>query len=86
MAKRVLLNWTKSNAKKTHKADVRDTEGSRKGFCYKKITIVTLFKYALCYGLKPMPPSNVRVSPLKYLKSGEASCTQTRPISVSTLP
>lgn len=31
MAKRVFLSWTKSNAKRTHKADVRDTEGSRKG-------------------------------------------------------
>ena len=85
--KRVLLNWTKSNAKKTHKADGPGYGGERERiFCYKKITIVTLFKYALCYGLKPMPPSNVRVLPLKYLKSGEASCTQTRPISVSTLP
>ena len=38
------------------------------------------------YGRWPMPPSNVRVSPLMNLKSGLASCTTTRPISVSTLP
>lgn len=38
------------------------------------------------YGLKPIPPSRVRVSPERYLKSGEASCTQTRPISFSTSP
>jgi len=38
------------------------------------------------YGLNPMPPSKVRVSPERYLKSGEASCTQTRPISFSTSP
>ena len=38
------------------------------------------------YGLWPMPPSSVRVSPDIYLKSGMASWTQTRPISVSALP
>ena len=38
------------------------------------------------YGLNPIPPSRVIVSPLMYLKSGEASCTQTRPISFSTSP
>ena len=38
------------------------------------------------YGLWPMPPSSVRVSPDIYLKSGMASWTQTRPISVSELP
>ena len=35
---------------------------------------------------RPMPPSSVMVSPLMNLKSGEDSCTQARPISVSTLP
>ena len=38
------------------------------------------------YGLWPMPPSSVRVSPDIYLKSGMASWTQTLPISVSALP
>lgn len=38
------------------------------------------------YGRWPMPPSSVRVSPFIYLKSGEASCTQTRPISSSASP
>ena len=38
------------------------------------------------YGRSPMPPSSVIVSPLMNLKSGEDSCTQARPISVSTLP
>ena len=38
------------------------------------------------YGLWPMPPSSVKVSPDIYLKSGMASWTQTRPISVSALP
>ena len=38
------------------------------------------------YGRWPMPPSNVRVSPLMNLKSGLASCTTTRPISFSTSP
>ena len=37
------------------------------------------------YGRRPMPPSSVRVSPDRYLKSGMASCTHTRPISVSGL-
>ncbi len=38
------------------------------------------------YGRSPMPPSRVRVSPVRYLKSGEASWTQTRPISSSESP
>lgn len=40
---------------------------------------------ALCflYGLSPIPPSSVKVSPVIYLKSGCATCTQTRPISIS---
>lgn len=38
------------------------------------------------YGLCPMPPSSVMVSPVIYLKSGEASCTHTRPISSSASP
>ena len=38
------------------------------------------------YGRNPMPPSSVMVSPLIYLKSGDASCTQARPISFSTSP
>lgn len=38
------------------------------------------------YGRRPMPPSRVRVSPERYLKSGLASCTTTRPISFSTSP
>ena len=35
------------------------------------------------YGRRPRPPSRVKVSPFMYLKSGLASCTQTRPISSS---
>ena len=38
------------------------------------------------YGLKPMPPSRVSVSPERYLKSSVASRTHTRPISVSGSP
>lgn len=38
------------------------------------------------YGRNPMPSSSVMVSPLIYLKSGDASCTQARPISFSTSP
>lgn len=38
------------------------------------------------YGLCPIPPSSVRVSPVMYLKSGFASCTHTRPISSSESP
>ncbi len=41
---------------------------------------------AVIYGLCPIPPSSVRVSPVIYLKSGDASCTQTRPISSSASP
>ncbi len=37
-------------------------------------------------GLRPMPPSRVRVSPVRYLKSGLASWTHTRPISNSGSP
>ena len=37
-------------------------------------------------GRRPMPPSSVSVSPLIYLKSGEASATQARPISSSGSP
>ena len=37
-------------------------------------------------GRRPMPPSSVSVSPLIYLKSGDASCTHTRPISSSGSP
>mgnify|MGYP006968744249 CR=1 FL=1 len=42
--------------------------------------------FVFCYGLCPIPPSSVSVSPDIYLKSGEASCTQTRPISSSASP
>lgn len=45
-----------------------------------------LQQFLLSYGLKPIPPSKVSVSPVKYLKSGCASCTQTRPISSSESP
>ena len=38
------------------------------------------------YGRCPMPPSSVKVSPDMNLKSGLASWTQTRPISVSAFP
>lgn len=38
------------------------------------------------YGRCPSPPSSVRVSPVIYLKSGDASCTHTRPISSSASP
>ena len=38
------------------------------------------------YGRNPIPPSSVNVSPLIYLKSGDASCTHTRPISFSVSP
>ena len=37
-------------------------------------------------GRRPIPPSSVRVSPFMNLKSGEASCTHTLPISVSGSP
>lgn len=52
----------------------------RTGGC--KYTVPVLFYYGRC----PSPPSNVRVSPVMYLKSGEASCTHTRPISSSASP
>ena len=38
------------------------------------------------YGLKPRPPSKVRVSPVIYLKSGWEIWTQTLPISASGSP
>ena len=38
------------------------------------------------YGLWPRAPSRVMVSPDMYLKSGEASCTHTLPISFSASP
>lgn len=44
------------------------------------------FCFDLNYGLCPIPPSSVRVSPVMYLKSGFASCTHTRPISSSESP
>ncbi len=38
------------------------------------------------YGLKPIPPSKVMVSPLIYLRSGEVSATTALPISFSESP
>lgn len=38
------------------------------------------------YGRSPRPPSRVMVSPVMNLKSGEANCTHTRPISSSASP
>lgn len=54
---------------------------ARFGFFLKQLQ-----QFLLSYGLKPIPPSKVSVSPVKYLKSGCASCTQTRPISSSESP
>ena len=51
--------------------------------CCQHTFLIFLF---IIYGLWPKAPSSVRVSPLIYLKSGEASCTHTRPISFSTSP
>ena len=46
----------------------------------------TLPPAGINYGRCPSPPSSVRVSPVIYLKSGDASCTHTRPISSSASP
>ena len=51
--------------------------------CCQHTFLIFLF---IIYGLWPKAPSSVSVSPLIYLKSGEASCTHTRPISFSTSP
>ena len=52
---------------------------------YAPTTIKSLLG-SLYYGLKPSPPSSVIVSPVIYLKSGEANWTQTLPISSSLSP
>ena len=40
------------------------------GFCDEREALIRLF---FLYGLCPIPPSSVRVSPVMYLKSGDAS-------------
>ena len=44
------------------------------------------YLFHIRYGLKPIPPSNVIVSPDIYLKSCEPNSTHTRPISFSGSP
>ena len=74
----IFCNFTKKETFRVKKVSLFYLKHSKKGFRFWVVNRL--------YGRSPMPPSSVMVSPLINLKSGEDSCTQARPISVSTLP